>query len=150
MPNGDRREPVPSSRFTIAFEGVIVGAFQEASGLSVQNDVVEYKASGEKGQFINYKIPANPIYGNITLKRGVTDAMDLWEWRNLIDEGKYKEARKNGSVVLYDQNSEEVARWNFENAWPTKLTGPSFNAASNDVAIEELEITAERYYRVKK
>jgi phage tail-like protein len=96
-----------------------------------------------------YKIPANPTWGNITLKRGVTDAMDLWEWRELVESGKVDEARKNGSIVLYDQERQEVARWNFENAWPSKLTGPSFNAAADDIAIEELEIVVESYKRVK-
>ncbi|MBV8935209.1 MAG: phage tail protein, partial [Alphaproteobacteria bacterium] len=37
----------------------------------------------------------------------------------------------------------ELARWNFINAWPAKWTGPTFNAESNDIAIETLELAHE-------
>ena len=113
------------------------------------NEVVEYKASGEKGQYIIKKIPGRLTWNNITLKRGITDSLDLWKWRKMVEEGKIDEARKNGSVVMYDQNGNEVARWNFVNAWPSKLTGPTADAKSNEVAIEELEIVVEGYERVK-
>jgi phage tail-like protein len=147
MPN--RKDPLVSAYFTVEFQGVIVGAFQEVTGLGSQNEVVEYKASGEKGQYIIHKVPGRLTWNNITLKRGITDATDLWDWRKTVEEGKIDEARKNGSVVMYDQTGTEIARWNFTNAWPSKLTGPSANATSNDVAIEELEIVVEGYERTK-
>jgi phage tail-like protein len=147
MPN--RKDPLVSAYFTVEFQGVIVGAFQEVTGLGSQNEVVEYKASGEKGQYVIHKVPGRLTWNNITLKRGITDATDLWDWRKTVEEGKVDEARKNGSVVMYDQTGTEIARWNFTNAWPSKLTGPSANATSNDVAIEELEIVVEGYERTK-
>jgi phage tail-like protein len=58
------------------------------------------------------------------------------------------EARKNGTITMYNQKGEAVARWNFINAWPSKLTGPSANAANNEVAIEEIEIANEGFTRV--
>ncbi len=51
--------------------------------------------------------------------------------------------RKNGSIVLMNDAQEEKLRWNFSEAWPTKWTGPTFNATGNDVAIEALEIAHE-------
>ena len=147
MPN--RKDPLVSAYFTVEFQGVIVGAFQEVTGLGSQNEIVEYKASGQKGQYVIHKVPGRLSWNNITLKRGITDATDLWDWRKTVEEGKVEEARKNGSVVMYDQTGKEIARWNFSNAWPSKLTGPSANATSNDVAIEELEIVVEGYERTK-
>lgn len=44
---------------------------------------------------------------------------------------------------MLDRGGQEVARWNFVNAWPMKWTGPSFNAKNNDVAIETLELAHE-------
>ena len=38
---------------------------------------------------------------------------------------------------------EEVRRWNFINAWPSKISGPQISADSNDLAIEELTIVHE-------
>ncbi|HKW21023.1 MAG TPA: phage tail protein, partial [Ktedonobacterales bacterium] len=94
------------------------------------------------------KVPGRMKWNNITLKRGITDAMDMWQWRKMVEQGKIDDARKNGSIIMYSQDGTEVARWNFINAWPSKLTGPSANAGNNEVAIEELEITHEGYERV--
>ena len=73
-------------------------------------------------------------YSNITLKRGITDDAELWEWRKKAMDGKVE--RKNGSIVLLDDTGAEKVRWNFVDGWPTKWTGPSFNATGNEVAIE--------------
>ncbi len=141
-------DPLVSSWFGIDFGDGVVGAFTECSGLSFENDVVEYKASGPSGEYVLKKIPGRPTYGNITLKRGVTDQMDMWEWRKLVDDGLIDDARKNGSVKMFNQKGDIIARWDFVNAWPSKVTGPSANAGSNEIAIEELEITHEGFMRV--
>jgi phage tail-like protein len=54
-----------------------------------------------------------------------------------------KAERKNVSIVLYNEAQEEKLRWNLRKAWPSKWTGPTFNATSNEVAIETLEIVHE-------
>ncbi len=33
-----------------------------------------------------------------------------------------------------------VNSWRLEDAWPCRWSGPSFNAAGNDVAVEEIEL----------
>ncbi|WP_052890462.1 MULTISPECIES: phage tail protein [Thermogemmatispora] len=142
------KDPLVSSWFGVEFQGQIVGAFRECTGLGSENEVVEYKASGPRGEFVIKKVPGRLKWNNITLKRGITDSMDMWQWRKLVEQGKIEEARKNGTITMYNQQGEPVARWNFVNAWPSKLTGPSANASNNEVAIEELEITHEGYERV--
>jgi phage tail-like protein len=149
MAAGNNKDPLVSAWFGIEFQGQIVGAFRECSGLGSENEVVEYKASGPKGEYIIKKVPGRMQWQNITLKRGITDAMDMWEWRKLVEQGKVDEARKNGSIVMFDQSGNENARWDFEAAWPSKITGPDANADNNEVAIEELEITHEGYTRVQ-
>jgi phage tail-like protein len=142
------KDPLVSSWFGVEFQGQVVGAFRECTGLGSENEVVEYKASGPRGEFVIKKVPGRLKWNNITLKRGITDSMDMWQWRKLVEQGKIDEARKNGTITMYNQQGEPVARWNFINAWPSKLTGPSANASNNEVAIEELEITHEGYERV--
>jgi phage tail-like protein len=142
-------DPLVSAWFGVEFQGQVVGAFRECSGLGSENEVVEYKASGPKGEYVIKKVPGRMKWNNITLKRGITDAMDMWKWRALVEQGKVAEARKNGSIVMYNQQGTEVARWDFVSAWPSKITGPTANATNNEVGIEELEITHEGYKRVK-
>jgi len=142
------KDPLVSSWFGIDFQDQVVGAFRECTGLGSENEVVEYKASGPKGEYVIKKVPGRLKWNNVTLKRGITDSMDMWTWRKLVEQGKISDARKNGTITMYNQQGNPVAKWNFTNAWPSKLTGPSANANNNEVAIEELEITHEGYERV--
>lgn len=142
------QDPLVSAWFGVEFQGVVKGAFRECTGLGSENEVTEYKGTGKNGQTIIQKIPGNMKWNNITLKRGITDDMDMWKWRKMVEDGDIANARKNGSVIMYNHKSEEIARWNFVRAWPSKLTGPSANANNNEIAIEELEIVHEGYERV--
>ena len=142
------QDPLVSSWFGVEFQGQVVGAFRECTGLGSENEIVEYKASGQKGEFVIKKVPGRLKWTNITLKRGVTDSMDAWKWRKLVEQGKISDARKNGTITMYNQQGDAIAKWNFTNAWPSKLNGPSANAGNNEVAIEELELTHEGYERV--
>jgi phage tail-like protein len=67
----------------------------------------------------------------------------------MIEEGQVEKARANGSIVMVNQEGTEVARWNFSRAWPSKISGPSFNSGTNEVGVEELEIVHEKLIRVK-
>ena len=80
-------------------------------------------------------------YSNITLKRGVTDDRELYEWHRAIIDGTIE--RRNGSIIVLGRDRQEVARWNFFRAWPVKWTGPSLNAEGNDTAIETFELAHE-------
>jgi phage tail-like protein len=51
--------------------------------------------------------------------------------------------RQDGTVILRDENQKDVMRWNISRAWPTKYTGPSFNATNNEIAFESVEIAYE-------
>ena len=135
--------------FGIEFGGKIVGAFRECSGLGSENAVVEEKASDRKGKSMVKKIPGNLTWSNIILKQGITDDMTMWTWRKQIEDGQIDEARKDGSIVMFSHEGQELARWNFINAWPTRISGPSIAMNSDDVAVEEIEITHEGYERVR-
>ena len=67
----------------------------------------------------------------------------------MVEEDDMKGARKNCSILMYDRNSQVAARWNFTNAWPSKVSGPEVKADSNDFAIEELVLVHEGMKRVK-
>ena len=70
----------------------------------------------------------------------------LYQWHKRSIEGPPE--RQNGSVVHYDRQGVEVARYNFYRAWPTKYTAPTVNAQGDDVAIETLELAHEGLERV--
>ena len=117
----DRKDPFHGYNFRIELGGITRAGFREVSGLDVAQDPVEYRP--------------------ISLRRGVTSDAELWAWRKKSIDGTIE--RRNGSIVLYDEGGKERGRWNFVEGWPTKWTGPRFNAAGNEVAIETLEIAHE-------
>lgn len=143
------RDELVSAWFSVEFQGQVRGAFRECTGFGSENEVVESKASGPKGEFVIKKIPGRMKWNNITLKRGITDAMDMWTWRALVEQGKITEARVNALITMYSTDGQAIARWELVNAWPSKLSGPTANATNNEVALEELEITHEGYKRVQ-
>ena len=66
-------------------------------------------------------------YSNIVLKWGMSADMELYDWHRQIVLGEV--VRKNGSIIVLDRQGNEVARWNFVRAWPTKYDIPDFNAS---------------------
>ena len=84
-----------------------------------------------------HKMPGQSRWENITLKYGVSSSTYLLNWRNEILNDEFsKEKRRNGAVVMYNLQMEEVRRFNFINAWPVSWEGPSLNADGADIAIE--------------
>ena len=143
-----REDPLVSFHFMIDVQGEITGYFTEVSGLGSESEIIEQKVTNEKGIEIVKKIPGRLKWGDITLKRGITSSLDMWNWRRKVEEGKVTDARKNGSIVMFDQELQEKARWNFVNGWPTKITGPAPKTDSNEISIEELTIAHELITRV--
>lgn len=139
MATGDRRDPFRSFSFAVELDGIARAGFRECSGLDASQDPIEYR-EGTEGPTAR-KLPGLVKYSNITLKWGMTDDHEIWDWRKKAMTGKIE--RKNGSIVLLDDAGAEKMRWNFREAWPIKWTGPSFNATGNEVAIETLEIAHE-------
>ena len=88
------KDPAIGTWFGVEFQGQVSGAFRECAGLGSENEVVEYKGSGDKGKQVTKKIPGRLKWNNITLKRGMTDSMDMWKWRKMVEDGKIDEARK--------------------------------------------------------
>jgi phage tail-like protein len=145
----DFEYPLAGYHFYVEVQGKLIGAFREATGLTSESEKIEYKASGKMGEEIIVTQPGRTKYPDIVLKRGLTSNMDMQTWRKEIEDGKFKDTKKNGSIVLYDQSHAEIARWNFENAWPLKLEGPGLNSGNNEVAVESLTLAVTKTTRVK-
>jgi len=139
MPTGTKPDPYMNFQFLVEIDGITRAAFQQCSGFDSSIDVVEHREGGENTTV--RKLPGMTKYSNIVLKWGMSDDKNLYQWHKAVIDGKIE--RKNGSIVLLDRAGQEVARWNFVRAWPSKWDGPDFNAEGNDVAIETLELAHE-------
>ena len=138
---GGRIDPFENFRFRVEIAGIQQAGFTECTGLGSHIEVVEYREGADIAS-ASRKLPGRVTYPDIVLKWGVTTSRELYNWHLAVINGQLQ--RKNGSVVLLDAERNEVLRWNFFDAWPSKWDGPTLNAMSNDVAIESLTITCER------
>jgi phage tail-like protein len=141
-----RKDPYRQFRFRVEIDGITQAGFSECSFTDTTTDPVEYR-EGDEPTTVR-KLSGLTKYGNITLKWGITDTMDIYNWRRQIIDTGAEGARKNMSIILVDEAGSDKARWDITRAWPTKYDPPDFSAKGNEVAIETLEIVHEGFKRV--
>lgn len=135
-------DPLIGFMFALELNGM-TGYFTEVSGILSESPVATHKVVTVDAKEVTLQVPGRTDGTEMTFKRGLTTNAEFWEWRELVITGNIKDARVDGSVVMFDRSYTEVRRWNFINAWPSKLSGPTIAADSNDLAIEELTIVHE-------
>ena len=134
MATGERNDPYFNYNFAIEINGIVKG-FADASGLQSEAQTEDFREGGVN-EYAR-KIVKSAAYQNLTLKRGLTDGDDLWQWHRNTLSGKIE--RKNLSIILLNHTGDETWRWNFVEALPVKWTGPDLKAGENSVAFETLE-----------
>ena len=153
-----RNDPLIGSNFWLEINGAKVSMLSEVSGLDMEIEVVEVKQAAQNGQYVGYKaMGQKKMPGELTVKRVTPlniDQDEVWKWFNKIrDSGMgitdRSGERKDGSVVVYDASNKEVARWNFFNAWPSKISNDSFSATSAEASSETITFVIERLERKK-
>ena len=145
MSNERPADPYLNYRFKIEIDSVVKGGFSECSGLSSKIDVVQYREGGDTSSV--RKLPGQTTYPDITLKWGLTDSSELYEWHLNAIQGIIE--RKSCSIIILGNDLEEKVRWNLADAWPSAWTGPTLNAKGSEMAIEQLTLTCERVERSK-
>lgn len=143
----DRKDPYRNSRFLLEIDGIVQAGFSDVTIPDISTDPIEYREGNEDTTV--RKLPGLTKYGNLTLKWGITDSMELFEWRKQVIQGKTSDARKNIAVILQDEGGNPAVRWEFREAWPIKYDTPDLSGKGNDVAIESIEIAHEGMDRVK-
>lgn len=138
MPNTAQRiDPFPAFKFCVEIGSITQAIFSECSGLEAEVEVLEYEEGGLNDYV--HKLPGRVKYSDLTLKRGMATSDELWDWYKNALGGTIE--RKNVSIILYDIAGEQNRRWNFQEAFPVKWTGPDFRADNNVAAIETLVLT---------
>jgi phage tail-like protein len=140
-------DPLVGFHYELDVQGIIAGYFTEVSGIGSENEIVEQKVVTDKGVYMVRRIPGTLKWSDVTLKRGITANKDIWTWRKMVEDGNVVGARKNFSIILYDQTYRAVAQWDFKNGWPSKIEAPA--ATSTTAAVEAITIAHEGMERVQ-
>lgn len=142
-----REYPYSQFNFRVSWDGLnetsVNAGFQEVSGLGLEMTVAEYRAgnwSENSSRKINttYKVP------DVTLKRGVLGALDLYQWLDAVRNGTQGQLKTVTIKLMSEDRTSAVMTWKLMRARPMKYTGPSLNGKGTDLAIEELVLSSER------
>src|SRR5688500_11572628 len=76
----ERTNPYSNFNFVVFVGTEQLGAFSEVSGLDSENTPIEYREGADATSSVR-KLPGIEKYTNVTLKRGITGNMALWNWR---------------------------------------------------------------------
>lgn len=138
--------PLPVYNYRVDI-GQTTVAFSEVSGLNVAYETTTYKESSIEGGKVSpkvFRMPAQPVTTTLTLKKGLVPAKSqaaLYAWISTISINQVE--KKDITINLCDETGKAVVSWKVINAFPTKLDVPTFDANSNDVAIESMELMAD-------
>jgi phage tail-like protein len=129
-----------SYNFVLDIPEITQTYFTEVSGLSVTVESIPYREGGAAPAV--RKLPGRVEYGDITLKWGMSESTELWEWLMVTVQGNVE--RKEMSIILLaPDGQQENTRWNLHNAWPNAWRGAQLRGDAQGVAIETLVIAHE-------
>jgi phage tail-like protein len=137
-------DPLASYSFGVEISGVTIAQFKEVAGLGITVGVIENRAQQMGGLPLLQKMPGSVHYDDIHLSRGKVADPAFWSWINTVQEGKIDQARKDGSVVLFDYAHGEVTRFNFFGGWPSRVEIGKLSAGADQVLLESVVIAVER------
>lgn len=142
------RYPLPSYNYRVEIAGESI-AFSQVSGLSMSFETTTYKESQVESGIASpnvMRMPAQHSDVTLTLQKGVVrggvSMRVLYDWINTTQINQIE--KKDIYVRLMDEAGAPVISWKVINAFPTSLEAPSFDANSNDVAIESMQLMADR------
>lgn len=112
--------------------------YQEVTGLSVNVNTTDYCEGGVNNT--THKVIGHTSYGNITLKRGLTDHKFL-SW--ILDFLNGRISRKDITISVLDDNGNIGITYNLLRTVPVKWSGPDLNVMQDTIAVESIELAVE-------
>jgi phage tail-like protein len=128
-------DPYVGFRFRVEVLGLQVAGFSQIGGLEREVQTEDFREGGVNDYV--HKLATVTRYPNLSLRRGIADATELWQWHQDVVNGKIE--RRQISVVLTDALGSAKWRWVFEKAYPVKWSGSELNATTNTVFVESVE-----------
>ena len=143
-----RQDPLRNFRYRLEIDGIEQAGFAEVSVGELSTDPIEYR-EGDEITTVR-KLNGLNKYGNITLKWGITDSMELADWHQVVvdDSTPLDDARRSVVIRVQNEAGEEKAAFEVVKAWPIKYNPSDLNAKGNEVAIDELELCNEGIKRI--
>jgi phage tail-like protein len=139
VPGSRPTEPLPTFNFAVEIDGLLAGGFSEVSGLESRIETEPHREGGVNE--FTHRLPVVGEPANLVLRHGLTSVSTLWNWHQDAVRGMVR--RRNGTIMLLDRRQLPVMWWNFRNALPVSWVGPTFDARSDQIGFESIELAHE-------
>jgi phage tail-like protein len=122
-------------------------AFAECAGLEMSAPPKTIREGGNNSGPVHL---AGPIgYGTLTLKRGMSESFDLWNWFDDVHRDDQRHRRAECEIeVRTPDNTATAYSLRLSGCLPIKLKAPDLNAREGGIAIEEIEIAYQGMHMV--
>ena len=114
-------------------------AFAECDGLEMTMEPMTIESGGVNDRQVHLIGPVK--FAQLTLKRGMTSDLQLWNWMALMAQGKAIPAA--GTVTMWDSDATPVIEFALQNCLPVRMRAPALRASDGAIAIEELALVYE-------
>jgi phage tail-like protein len=141
-----RQDPLRNFRFRLEIDGIQIAGFSEVTIGATTTEAVDYREGTDPPHV--RKLSGLTRFANVSLKRGITDSLELFQWHQQIVTGQLRSNRRNIAVVVASEAGDDEARFVVSEAWPVKYEPSQLDAKGNDVFIELLELANEGIERV--
>ena len=139
---GTRRDVELACFFDVHIDNVKSATFNKCSGLKWETETFELQEGGLNETV--HKLIGQTRAGNIVLIQGFVNDPFFFGWRDeVVNSGDKKIKRRSGSIIQLAANGEEVARWNFRNAWPVRWEMGEYDSSLSAAQCEILELAVE-------
>ena len=135
-------EAISASRFTLTVDGVDIAAFSNLVAITSEASPDDLAGTLLK------KLPGKRNPPTITLRRALTNDLQIDAWHEAGIGGRPSDARKSASLVMFDAAGKPVARYHLENAWPAKIEISAVEAGAGQMLWESITLTCDRLQRV--
>lgn len=156
--NLTQQDPLIGTNFFLEIAGEVISNLTSVDGLHMEIEKADLNQRTSKGQLVQHVTMSKPKWtGELTVKRlaPLDSTQDpLWKWfldiRNKGMSATSRDgSRKSGSIVIYDATLKETARWNFTEAWPSKIENDGFDVTKNEPVSESITFQYESLARTK-
>jgi phage tail-like protein len=137
-------EPGTTLRFSVTLDNhQSLGTWTKCEGLAVEYEIFEYQEGG-LNEYV-HRLPGRCKYTNVKLTRPLdAQSPDLASW---LSSGLDSVHRDNATITALDPSGDEIYSWTLAQACPVKWTGPTLDAAGNQIATEVLELAHNGFLR---
>jgi len=128
-----------TNHFEVNIEGLGAKNFVSVEGLGIHIEAITHKQGSDQ---VEQSRKGKVSYSDLVLTRQFDGDKEIYNW--VKDCVQKQPVKKSGSVILRNDDGQEVMRWNFNKAWPVSYEPPSLSTnESGSVTVERIVVNVE-------